>query len=61
MGDIVTLVDFVDHPESNEKGCVLEIFNAVGESIDVITVPMSGIEPLSSDEILSIRHYSRAV
>jgi hypothetical protein len=60
-GDIATLVDFVDHPEGKGKGCVLEIFNAVGESIDVITVPMSGIETLSSDEILSIRHYSRAV
>ncbi|MDM7987257.1 MAG: DUF4926 domain-containing protein [Smithella sp.] len=58
-GDIVTLVDYVDHPDGGEKGCVLEVFNALGESIDVVTLPVSGIEPLSPDEILSIRHYSR--
>ena len=60
-GDIVTLVDYVDHPDGRERGCIIEIFNAVGESIDVVTVPVSGIETLSSDEILSIRHYSKAV
>ncbi len=60
-GDIVTLVDYVDHPDGREKGCVIEVFNALGESIDVVTVPISCIEPLSSDEILSIRHFSRAV
>jgi hypothetical protein len=60
-GDIVTLVDYVDHPDGRESGCIIEIFNAVGESIDVVTVPVSGIETLSSDEILSIRHYSKAV
>jgi hypothetical protein len=24
-GDVATLVDFVDHPQAGEKGCVLEI------------------------------------
>ena len=60
-GDIVTLVDYIDHPDGRERGCVIEVFNAVGESIDVVTVPETRIEALSSDEILSIRHYSRAV
>jgi hypothetical protein len=60
-GDIVTLVDYTDHPDKMERGCIIEVFNALGESIDVVTVPESGIEELSSDEILSIRHYSRAV
>jgi len=59
-GDVATLVDVVKHPEGGEAGCVLEVFNAIGESIDVITVPVSAIEPLSSDEVLSVRHYSRA-
>ncbi len=40
-GDIATLVDFVSHPSNGEKGCVLEIFNAVGESLAVIAVPIS--------------------
>ena len=60
-GDIVTLLDYVDHPDGRERGCVIEVFNAVGESIDVVTVPVTGIEMLSSDEIISIRHYSKAV
>jgi len=60
-GDIATLVDFVDHPGGGEKGCVLEIVNALGETIDVITVPLSFVEGLKADEILSVRHFSKAV
>lgn len=50
-GDIATLIDFVPHPNGGEKGCILEVFNAVGESITVISVPVSIIEILRSDEI----------
>src|SRR5687767_780283 len=32
-GDVATLVDFVDHPSSGRRGCVLELFNALGESM----------------------------
>jgi hypothetical protein len=32
-GDITTLIDFVTHPQGKEDGCILEVFNAVGESI----------------------------
>ena len=45
-GDVATLVDFVPHPSGDENGCVLEIFNAYGESIAVVTVPLSAIKPL---------------
>jgi hypothetical protein len=54
-GDVAYLVDYVPHPEGGERGCVLEIFNAVGESIATVTVPESSIEPLEADEILSVR------
>jgi len=54
-GDIATLVDFVPHPSGGEDGCVLEVFNAVGESIVVVTVPVSAVEALSADEILTVR------
>ncbi|PSB04022.1 DUF4926 domain-containing protein [Merismopedia glauca] len=54
-GDIATLLDFVTHPSGGEDGCVLEFFNAVGESLTVITVPISAIERLRADEILSVR------
>ena len=40
-----------DLPEANlkhgEPGAILEVFNALGESIAVVTVPISAIEPLA--------------
>lgn len=60
-GDIATLVDFVPHPASGEEGCILEVFNAVGETLAVITVPLSAIEALRSDEILAVRSLPKAV
>ncbi len=59
-GDIATLVDFVPHPSNGEEGCILEIFNAVGESLAVIAVPISIVEVLSSDEILTVRSLAKA-
>ena len=59
-GDIATLVDFVSHPNGGEDGCVLEEFNAVGESLSVIAVPMSSIEVLRPDAILTIRSFPKA-
>ena len=54
-GDIATLVDTVPHPTGGEDGYVLEVFNALGESLNVIVVPFSAVEPLKQDEILSVR------
>jgi len=54
-GDVATLVDFVDHPSSGPRGCVLEVFNALGGSIAVVTVPEDAVEPLRADEVLSVR------
>ena len=59
-GDIATLIDFVDHPSGGEQGCVLEVFNAIGESIETIAVPISAIEVLRPDEILSVRILAKA-
>lgn len=60
IGDVATLVDFVTHPQGGEEGCVLEVFNAVGESIDVVTVPISAIKSLSANEILTARPLEQA-
>jgi hypothetical protein len=54
-GDVATVVEFVPHPANGEEGCVLEIFNALGESLRVATVPQSLVEPLAADDIPSIR------
>ncbi|MGD1939973.1 MAG: DUF4926 domain-containing protein [Leptolyngbyaceae cyanobacterium] len=59
-GDVATLIDFVTHPEAGEAGCVLEVFNAIGESIAVIAVPQSTVEVLRSDEILTVRSFPKA-
>ena len=54
-GDLATIVDLVPHPAGGEDGCVLEVFNAVGETIAVITAPLSAIETLGPNEILTVR------
>jgi hypothetical protein len=59
-GDIATVVDFVPHPSGGEDGCVLEVFNAVGESLRVMAVPISAVEPLRADEILTVRSLLKA-
>ncbi|KAB8335608.1 DUF4926 domain-containing protein [Scytonema tolypothrichoides VB-61278] len=59
-GDIATLIDFVPHPTGGEDGCLLEVFNAVGESIAVVTVPVSAVEALRADEILTVRSLAQA-
>jgi len=60
-GDVAVLLDYVTHPEGREQGCVLEVFNALGESIAVIAVPESAIEALRADEVLSVRPLAQAV
>lgn len=55
-GDVATIVDRVPHPEGRESGVVLEVFNAIGESIKTIAVPESAIEALNADEVLTIRN-----
>jgi hypothetical protein len=59
-GDVATVIDFVDHPSSGPRGCVLELFNAVGESIGVVAVPEDAVEPLRADEVLAVRPLSAA-
>ena len=53
-GDVATIVEH--HPVSDEEdGYSLELFNALGDTIAVITLPESAIEPLTEDEIFSVR------
>lgn len=54
-GDVATIVE--QHPgrPGQEPGYTLEVFNAVGESVDVVTVRESQIEPLTANELLTVR------
>lgn len=58
QGDVATLVDYVPHPAGGEMGAVLEIFNAIGESIGVATVPASAVSPLRADQMPTVRSLS---
>jgi putative heme iron utilization protein len=60
VGDIGTLVDFVAHPSGGEDGCLVEFFNAVGESIVVVAVAISAVEALRADKILTVRALPQA-
>jgi len=52
--DLVKVVDHHVAPDG-EEGYSIEVFNAVGETIAVTTVPVSALEPLREDEVLSVR------
>jgi hypothetical protein len=53
-GDVVKLVEQHVAP-GGEAGYSIEIFNALGETIAVTTVPESALEPLREDEVLCAR------
>ena len=58
--DVATIVDH--HPiAEGEDGYSLEVFNAVGETIAVLVVAESQIEPLKSNEVLHIRMLEEVV
>ncbi|MCK4764395.1 MAG: DUF4926 domain-containing protein [Candidatus Aminicenantes bacterium] len=53
-GDVATIVEY--HPVNDgEGGYSLEIFNVLGDTMAVITVPESSIEPLTANEVFSVR------
>ena len=53
-GDVATIVEYLPGKDG-EDGYALEVFNAMGESIAVITVPESAVEALTADRIPSVR------
>ena len=56
-GDVATIVE--EHPVvGGERGYTLEVFNALGETIAVVTVPESAIVAMTADEVLSVRQLS---
>lgn len=57
-GDVAILVNFVSYPGSGREGCILEVFSALGESLTVVTEPLSAVEALRSDEIMPVRSFA---
>lgn len=54
-GDVVTIVETHKGALSQETGYTVEVFNATGDTVAVITVPESALEPLTNNEILHVR------
>jgi hypothetical protein len=54
-GDVATIVETHPGEGNQEQGYSLEVFNAVGETLAVVTVRESQIEPLASNEVLHVR------
>ncbi len=60
-GDIAKVVEFLPAPDKSEPGYALEIFNTLGETIDVLVVGESEIELLGAeDEVWHARHIAEA-
>ena len=58
-GDVVKVVDH--HPvPSGEDGYSIEVFNALGDTIAVTSVPDSALEPLLASEVFSVRRLAVA-
>ena len=54
-GDVATVVDLVPHPSGGPEGLVLEVTNALGESLEVVVVTSEDIEPLHANEVFTVR------
>jgi hypothetical protein len=54
-GDLAVLVDMVPHPQGGEEGAVLEVFNLRGDSLRVVTVPISAITTLGAEYLPAAR------
>ena len=59
-GDVAVVVEHLPGTlaSGGEDGYVLEVFNAVGETITVVMVPVSAVKPLTENEILQVRPLS---
>lgn len=57
-GDVATIVEHLPGKDC-EDGYALEVFNAIGDTIAVITVPESAVEPLTADVIPSVRPFDQ--
>lgn len=53
-GDVATIVEYYHIPEG-EDGYSLEVFNTIGDTLAVITVEESAIEPVIEDAVFCVR------
>ena len=56
QGDLATVVEHYEGRPGQEPGYELEVFNAVGDTVAVVTVRESQIEAPRQEERLCVRH-----
>jgi hypothetical protein len=59
-GDVATVVEAHPGRPGQEAGYSLEVFNALGQTIAVVTVRESQIESLADNEVLRVRRLDEA-
>jgi hypothetical protein len=59
-GDVATIVEQHLGRPGQAPSYTLEVFNAVGDSVKVVTVRESQIEPLTANELLAVRSLAAA-
>jgi len=57
-GDVATIVDCHPAPDDGEVGYSLEVFNALGETIEVFVVAESDLQSLRENEVLNARVFA---
>ena len=60
-GDLATIVERHEGRPGQETGYSLEVFNAIGETIAVLVVEESKINPVKENEILHVRRLEKTV
>ena len=59
-GDVATICEYFEPGKNPEPGLALEFFNTIGDTVDVLFVPESYVEPLAADEIWHPWHLAEA-
>jgi hypothetical protein len=59
-GDVGTVVEILPHPTGGPRGIILEVFNVLGDTIAIVTLPETEVEALADDEVWHARRLARA-
>ncbi len=54
QGDMAMYIDYIP-VKKGEDGAILEVFNALGDSLAVVSVPISAIAALNADYVPTVR------
>jgi hypothetical protein len=54
-GDVATIVEIHHGTTGQETGYSVEVFDALGDTLAVVTLRESQLEPLAHDEVLHVR------